>query len=339
MIACDWLRAIVLATIPLAALFDVLTFSQLMVSAALMAAASTFFDVADRSMLPSLVDRHQIVDANRGLTAGKTVAEASGFAASGWLVQLLTAPGAIVVDAATFVWSALTLRRIERVESRPPEEAGERAQIAREIVQGLGFVRRHAVLVPVAVSIFLLSVSIQIIGAVYLLYVNQELGFSPGVLGVIFAMGGLFSLLASLVAGRALTIFGVGPLLIGSVVLLALGQSLTALATGVTLFAVAAMLLQQAMDLPWSLYEITQVSTRQAMTPDAWLGRMNGSFHAVEFGGYLLGSVAGGWLGTEVGLRATILVGAVGILAAALPIVFSPVRTLRALPSSLEGSA
>jgi MFS family permease len=337
MIACDWIRAGLLLTIPLAAWLDQLTFVHLIAVAALLSVASTFFDIADRSMLPSLVGRDDLVEANRMLTAGSTVAEASGFAASGWLVQLFSAPGALLIDAATFVWSALTLRRIKRLEPvRDSEQVRE--HILRDTLGGLRFVRRNAVLVGLGGSLFLMSLSMQIVGTVYLLFVNQELGFSPGVLGLIFASGGLFSLFASLSAGRLMPRVGVGPLLIVSVLCVAAGQSLITVASAATAFAVGLMLLQQAMDFPWSIYEITQVSVRQSVTPDEWQGRMNGSFHMLEFGGYLLGALVGAWLGEELGLRATILAGAIGLAIAALPLALSPVRSMRKMPAIAEQS-
>jgi MFS family permease len=337
MIACDWIRAGLLLTIPFAAWLDRLTFAQLIAVAALLSVASTFFDIADRSMLPSLVGREDLVEANRMLTAGNTVAEASGFAASGWLVQLVSAPGALLIDAVTFVWSALTLRRIKRLEPvRDPEQAQE--HILRDTLEGLRFVRRNAVLVGLGGSLFLMSCSMQIVGTVYLLFVNQELGFNPGVLGLIFATGGLFSLFASLSAGRLMLKVGIGPLLVVSVLCVAAGQSLITVASAATAFAVGLMLLQQAMDFPWSIYEITQVSVRQSVTPDEWQGRMNGSFHMLEFGGYLLGALVGAWLGQALGLRATILAGAIGLAIAALPLALSPVRSMREMPAIVEQS-
>lgn len=332
MIASDWIRAGLLLTVPLATWLDQLTFAHLIAVAALLSVSATFFDIADRSMLPSLVGRDDLVDANRMLTAGNTVAEASGFAASGWLVQLFSAPGALLIDSATFVWSALTLRRIRRPEPAYDPEI-ERAHILRDTLEGLRFVRRNAVLVGLGGSLFLMSCSMQIVGTVYLLFVNQELGFNPGVLGLIFATGGLFSLFASLSAGRLMPRVGIGPLLIVSVLCVAAGQSLITLATAATALAVGLMLLQQAMDFPWSIYEITQVSMRQSVTPDEWQGRMNGSFHMLEFGGYLLGAILGAWLGEELGLRATILAGACGLAIAAVPLVLSPVRSMRGLPA------
>jgi len=333
MIAADWVRAAILLSIPLAAWLSTLTFTHLMIAAALLSVASTFFDIADRSMLPSLVGREDLADANRMLTAGNTVAETSGFAVSGWLIQLFTAPGALLIDAGTYVWSAITLRGIDR-EVEPTDSADQRDHLLREMLAGLRYVRRNAVLIGLASSIFLMSFSMQLVGTVYLLFVNKEVGVNPGALGLIFATGGIFSLIASLTGGRLITAIGIGPLLIASLLLVSAGQSLTALATSATLFAVVVMVMQQATDFPWTLYEIIQVTIRQSVTADEWQGRMNGSFHIIEFGGYLLGAIVGGWLGATFGLRETILVGSAGIAVAALPLLFSPIRNLRALPTA-----
>ena len=332
MIACDWFRVAVLVSIPLAALIEHLTLVHLAIAAGLLAIASTFFDIADRSMLPSLVGREDLGDANRMLTAGNTVSEATGFAASGWLVQLFSAPGALLIDAGTFVWSALTLQRIEKQEEQG-ERDRENEHIVREILEGFRYVRRNSTLVGLGSSLFLMSLSMQIVGTVYLLYVNQELGFEPGVLGLIFATGGLFSLVASISGGRLTRWLGIGPIMIGSLVLVGAGQSLIAFATGVTALTVGLMLVQQAMDLPWTLYEVTQVTVRQSVTADEWQGRMNGSFHLLELGGYLIGAILGGWIGDSYGLRTAIIAGAIGILTAAIPLLLSPVRSLRLLPA------
>lgn len=332
MIVCDVARAALLVTVPLAAWVDRLTLAHLVAVAALTSVASTFFEIADRSMLPSVVEREELADANRMLTAGNTIAETTGFAGSGWLVQLISAPGALLIDAATFVWSALVLRRVRASETVGARDEAE-PHFLREAIAGLGYVWRNPTLVALGASLVAMSLSMQIIGTVYLLYVNRELGFAPGALGLIFATGGLFSLGASLYGGRLLRRFGVGATLIGALLCVGAGQSLITLVASASVVAVLLMLLQQAMDFPWTIYEVTVVSARQTATADAWQGRTNGTFHVLEFGGYLLGAVAGAWLGSAIGLRATILAGAAGLALSALPLLLSPVRSLRELPS------
>jgi hypothetical protein len=332
MVACDWVRAAILVSVPIVAWLGHLTMLHLLIVAALMSVANTFFDIADRSMLPTVVRREELVDANRMLTAGSTAAEASGFAVSGWLVQFISAPGAILIDAGTFVWSALTLRGIRTIETgRIDEEEPE--HFLREALSGLRYVLGNPILVGLGGSLFIMSISTQIVGTVYLLYVNQALGFDPGPLGVIFATGGFFSLLASLTGGKVLRRLGVGPVLIGSLLIVGGGPMLIAAATTASLFAVVIMLFQQSMDYPWTMYEVTMVSVRQTATADAWQGRMNGSFHVLEFGGYLLGALAGAWLGSAFGLRAALVAGGCGMLLATLPLWLSPVRRLRELPA------
>lgn len=325
MIACDWLRLAILITLPLAVWLWRLSFAHLLAVAAAMSVATTFFDIADRAMLPALVGHADILEANLWLTGGSTVAEAGGFASAGWLVQAITAPGALLIDAGTFAWSALTLRRIEAVESSPIA-IEERTPIVADILEGIRLIHRSGSLSALAGSLTLLSLAIQIYGTVFLLYVNQEVGFSPGVLGLIFATGGFFSLLGTLVGGRAGARTGAAKLLVLSLLLTSIAQGSVALISTASVIAVALLVLQQAGDIGWTLYGVTSVSARQVATPDELQGRVNGSFHVLEFGGYLVGSILGGLLGSTIGLRATLAIGAAGIAVASLPILLGSIQ-------------
>lgn len=338
MIGADIFRAAMLLTVPVAAWLDALSFVHLLVVAAAMSVASTCFEVADRSMLPSVVGRNDLPEANRMLAAGTTVAETTGFGIAGWLVQVVSGPGALAVDAATFIWSAFILARIEGVEARPDWNGGG-GSIRREIVEGIRFIVGHGILRPLGRTVFIMSLAQNAIGAVFLLYVTTELGFEPGVLGMIFATGGLFSLAGSLLGGRMTARFGVGPLLIASLLLTGVGQGLPALATGATLLGALWLLASQGADIGWTLYGITEVTLRQEITPEPWQGRMNGSFHVLATGGSLVGALLGGLLGNTLGLRPTLLLGALGIAAAALPLLLSPIRTMRVAPPSSASSS
>ena len=155
------------------------------------------FDVAHVSYLPTLVDRRELLAANSRLQAAEAVTEGAAFAAGGWLVQLLTAPLALLVDAASFVASALFLGRIRRVED-PPEPAPR--DVVAEIAEGVRALRRSRLLLPLAAGAVLAAFSFQVVGVVYLLYVSRELGFAPGPLGLIFAVGAASSF--ELIRGR-----------------------------------------------------------------------------------------------------------------------------------------
>ncbi|HQY30133.1 MAG TPA: MFS transporter, partial [Thermomicrobiales bacterium] len=161
----------------------------------------------------------------------------------------------------------------------------------------------------------------------------KSLGFGPGVLGVVFAIGGLGSLLGASMATRVTIRFGAGPALIGSLVLMASAMGMITLAQTAGLLALVIMIGQQLGDAFWIYYESTGTSLRQVRTPDAMLGRINGTFENIQFAGLLLGAGLGAAIGEWVGLRATILTGSGLVLLAALVLLASPVRAVHHLGS------
>ncbi|HEU0116969.1 MAG TPA: MFS transporter, partial [Thermomicrobiales bacterium] len=227
MIAADLGRAVLLATIPAAAVAGVLSLPHLYLVAFATSALSVFFDVAYQAYLPSLVGRADLIEGNAKLTAAGAVAEAGAFSVGGALVQALTAPIAILVDAVSFLWSAFLIGRIAAPELAPREDSEGHGvgNLWREIGDGLRALRDDPALLALAGSSTLAQFTYGVGGAVYLLYVNQELGFSPGPLGVIFAVGGVSSLAGALAAGR-LTRFGIGALMIAALLLASVGQAL-----------------------------------------------------------------------------------------------------------------
>lgn len=332
LIATDLVRAAVVLSIPVASWLDLLTVWQLVAISALLSVCGTVFGVADNAFLPAVVARDEIAEANAKLAAGSSVAEFAGFSAGGALVQLLTPPVAMVVDAATFVWSAEAIRRVEAPEA-PPRAIEERTAIVREIGDGLRFVRRSGTLMGLAGSLLGMELATQVVGTVYMLYVNQVLGFSPGALGVLFAVGGIGSLVGSALAGPMTTRFGAGRALVLCLVFVSLGQTSIAFAREVSVIAVALLVVQQLTDAGWLYYEMTLTSLRQVVSPNEWAGRVNGTFSAVGFAGSLLGAGIGGLLGEAIGIRPTLVVGTLGIMVAAVPILLSPVRAVREVES------
>ncbi len=333
MIASDLVRAAILAAIPIAAWLGWLTIPRLIAAATVLSLGSLFFEIADRSMLPALVGRDELVDANRMITAGKTVSEAVGFAIGGWLVHLLSGPAALLIDAFSFVWSALILRKIETPEP-PPSGVEGREPIVVEIRAGLKLVNSVPLLRVLAASLVFASVGRQIIGVVFMIYVSRDLGFDAGVLGLIFATGGFFSLLGSVTSSRVTSMLGIGPVIgVAMLARFATDGAIT-LATGPTIVGALFLIVQQAGDYGATLFEMGEVSLRQAVTEDAWQGRMHGTFRVLEFGGYLLGALIGGALGSAVGARETIAIGASAYAIAALPLLFSHVRALHSTPET-----
>jgi MFS family permease len=334
LIAADLGRAGLLTIIPILAFLDLLRIEHLYVVAALASILTVFFDVAYQSYLPSLVRREELVEGNSKLAASASVAEFGAFGLGGWLVQWLTAPYALIVDAASFLWSAAFIWRIRRSEP-PPATTSARQPIVREIKEGLRFVFGNPILRALGSSTAVFAVSGQMFSAVFLFYVASDLGFKPGLLGVIFAIGGVASFLGAVTTSRITRRFGVGPALIAALPMIALGRMLVVIAADTSWLAVALLIAQQFVTDPfWTVYEISHVSLRQAVTPDRWQGRMNASLRSLDFGGMLIGGLLGGWLGDEIGARTTLLIASVATLLAAIPLLVPAVRNLKEAPAT-----
>ena len=200
--------------IPLAAFLAWLGLGQLYVIAALVSVLSVFFDVSYQSFLPSLVENDELVEANSKLSAAMSVAEASAFSSAGWLIQLLTAPVVMLVDALTFIASAGLVARIREPERQAePSPAESRPSIASDVMEGLRAVWWQPILRGMVVAGLAQNLAFGLVGTVVLLYVNQEVGFDPGILGMIFAVGGVSSFLGAMIAGR-LPRFGIGAVMV-----------------------------------------------------------------------------------------------------------------------------
>ncbi len=336
MIATDLGRAALLLTIPAGAIAGWLGLGQLLVVLALVSVLGVFFDVAYQSILPSLVARDELVEANSKLTAAMSVAESASFSAAGWLIQLFTAPFAILVDAVSFVASAAFVARIRGEDAASAADAAreQSPSIAADMAAGLRAVWNEPVLRGIAVAGVFQGLTGGIFGTLYLLYVNQVVGFDPGVLGLIFAVGGVSSFSGALLAGR-LSRFAVGAVMIVSLLLATLGEAFIPLATAANAIGVVFLVGQQIVgDAAYTVYDINQVSLRQAIAPDRLLGRVNASSRVAEFGAVLLGTVLAGYLGETIGLRTTLWLGVACSLLAAVALTASPVREVRVMPTS-----
>ncbi|MBA2597127.1 MAG: MFS transporter [Chloroflexia bacterium] len=338
MIATDLGRALLIVTIPLAAFLGLLGLGQLYAIAALVSVLSVFFDVAYQSYLPSLVKNEELVEANSKLSAAMSVAEASAFSSAGWLIQILTAPIAMMVDAVTFVASAGLVARIPDPEAGAETHASETApSIVSDVAEGLRAIWNDPILRGMVFAGLAQNCSFGLIGTVFLLYVNQEIGFDPGILGMIFAVGGVSSFLGAMIAGR-LSQFGVGSVMVASLLLASLGDAFVPLATAANIVGVIFLVAQQLVaDSALTVYDINQVSLRQAIAPAHVLGRVNASVRVTEFGAVLLGTVVAGYIGETFGLRQTLWLGVALSFAGAMILLFSPVRDVQRIPETVSG--
>jgi MFS family permease len=326
-------RAAILATVPLAAIGGWLTLPHLFVVAFLTAVLTTFFDSADNAYLPTIVPRHDLVRANGALAASGSAAESLAFGAGGFLVQVVTGPIAIGLNALTFLVSAALLGSIRATEAAPPTHE-EREPVLREIRVGLSLVARDPVLRSLAGATMALAALWGIFGAAWILFAIRELGLNAVTIGLIAGVGGASSFAGAIVASRAIRRFGLGNVVIASMLFAAAGNLLIPLApAGLVLVAVAFLVGQQTLgDGAVTVYDIAEVSVRQAIVPDRQLGRVNATFRVAMVLAQLVATVAAGVLAELFGLRAVLFLAPVGALVGAVILWFSPVRRMRELP-------
>ncbi len=335
LIAGDLVRAAALISIPIAFALNVLTIWQLYVVGFVNGCATVFFDVAYQSYLPSLVERDQIIDGNSKLETSRSAAQITGPGVAGVIIGAITAPFAILLDAISFVVSALFMFAIRRPEPAPRprlNEQGERPSMRSEITEGLRYVGGHQLLRSIAASTGTSNFFSNILFSILILYLVRELSFSPELLGLAFSLGSVGFLLGALIANRVATRFGVGPTIVGSALASGPAGLLIALAPPdiAAPFVAASVFLA---GLTGAVYNINQVSLRQAITPERMQGRMNATMRFIVWGTIPFGGILGAILGGVIGLHETIWVGAIGGIFSFLPVFFSPVRSLRTIPA------
>jgi MFS family permease len=333
MIAADLGRALLLGSIPIAAIAGVLTLAHLILVAFLAATLSTFFNSASKAYLPTIISRSRLIAANSAMSASASAAEFTGFALSGFLIQILTAPVAIALDALSFVVSALFLRSIQRTEPLRPAVA-DREPVLREIREGIRVVIRTPILRSLAAAHAANHILWGVFGATYLLFATHEIGLGPAAIGVIAALGGVGSLVGAAITGRLVRRFGVGRTMAVAVVVMSVGDAMIPLAPSGAVVIGAAFLIGQQLigDSAGTVFEVVERSVTQSIVDGRILGRVNATIEFVTTLLALVGSIAGGIVGEVLGLRAALVVGVLGGATAILFVWLSPVRSMHAIP-------
>jgi MFS family permease len=338
MIVGDLGRAAALATIPVVFALDGLTIWQLYIVGFVTGTLTVFFDVSNQSYLPSIVDRDQLVEGNSKLQISQSAAQIAGPGIAGFLIELVRAPFAILLDSASFVVSAFFVFLIRKPEPpvvHPADESGERRpSIFTEVRQGLAFVLRNAALRGISAGTATSNLFGSMAFAIFPLYALDQayLGLSPGQLGLVFAIGNIGSLLGAVFANRLAKWFGLGPTIIGSLFIGGFFGLFVAIAPpheAAIPFLIAGGIFGGVAQM---VYNINQVSYRQAICPPRMQGRMNATVRFLVWGTMPIGSVIGGILATIIGVHETIWIGAIlGFTPAIWPLI-SPIRRVRVMP-------
>ncbi|TMD23372.1 MAG: MFS transporter [Chloroflexi bacterium] len=334
MIVCDIGRGLALGSIPVAFLLNLLTLEQLYFVALLTGIFTVFFDVSYQSYLPALVDRPNLIEGNTKLEITRSTAQVAGPAVAGFLIQLIGGARAVAVDALSFFLSALALASIKKPEPEPrPSTASGTSGFIPEMREGIDVVFRNPILWRIAACTATTNLgSNMVFGAVFLVFAYRQLHLSAGVVGVVFALSSVGALAGAFLAGWVARTLGIGPTLGVTIIV----GGLALLATPLALVGAPAVILAttgfiEGLTIP--VYNISQVSLRQAITPDRVQGRMNATMRTIVWGTIPLGAFIGGILGTSIGLVQTIVLGGILSTLAASWIFLGPVIRLREQPA------
>ncbi|HEY8824664.1 MAG TPA: MFS transporter [Candidatus Limnocylindria bacterium] len=327
----DFIRAGLLVSIPVAYALGALRIEQLYVVMFLESCLGALFDAAYPAYVPTLIGRDRLVEGNSRLATSSSIAEIGGPGFAGALVQIVSAPFAILVDAVSFVVSAVSLLLIRAPEPPPPARETT-TRIVQEIAEGLRVVRRHAIVFPLAARSVPAHVFGAFYGVLYSIYLLRELHLDPFLLGIVISAGGVGSLVGSLFASRVVNALGIGRALVGTAIAASALGVLTPLAQGpVALAALMVFLPQLIGDGLQTIEGVAERSLIQGVIADRLLGRVNATLDVVSHGvGYPLGALLAAFLAEQIGVRGGIAIGWAGMALSLLFLVFSPVPGLRA---------
>ena len=334
MLWCDVARMALMASIPLAAVFWHVTLWQLYVVATAVGVLTVFFDVAYQSYLPVLIDRDQLVDGNGKLGTTQSIAQFAGPSLGGALVGLIGAAKTITADAVSYAVSTLSLALIRTPEPRAEDEPhAERVTFRAAMAEGLRFVVKHPILRNIVACTGSSNFFSSAMGAVEIVFLIRTLHATPTQVGLVFTLGSVGGLVGGMLAGRLSKWVGsarmiwLSQLISGPFgLLIAFSQprwGLLMFGFGYVAFWASAV-----------VYNVAQVSYRQAICPPELLGRMNASVRWIVWGTMPIGALFGGVLGTTIGLRPTLFVCVLGGWAAGLFVFFSPLRHMRDVPAT-----
>lgn len=333
MIVCDFGRAVALAVIPVSWYFGALSLTIMYAVAFVAGTFTAFFDIAYQAYLPVLVKRSELLDANSKLETSRASSQVAGPSIAGLAVSALGAPLAITGNFISFLGSAILLLRVKKKELVARTEACK--SVLGEIKEGLDVVLSSRMLRGIAGCTATGNLFWSMSYAILMLFMESTLELSAIWIGAVFAVGALGAVVGAVFSSRIVSALGLGRTIILSALLGGMPSMLIVLAYPSNALLVL-MPIWFATGVTGVIYNVNQVSLRQAITPDRLQGKMNATMRFIVWGVYPIGGIIGGLLGEAVGLRMTILIAGVGMLASVAWVVLSPVADVKVLPNGSE---
>lgn len=331
LIAADIVRAVAVATLPVAAWLTSITLVHVFAVAAIVGAATALFQITDNAYLPALVGREHVIQGNSALEATEAVAEVTGPGIAGILIQILGAPLAVLLDAASYLWSAIFLTRIDKVEQPIAKDAS--TSVARDIADGFRVSWNHPQVRPILLADAAMTFFGGFFFALYMLFCLDTLDLEPATIGLIIGVGGIGAFFGAWRAGAMAARFGWGKALIIAGFIGEAGQLLIPAAAGPYWLVLVLLVLHQLIaDGFDTMFRVQSVSLRQTVLPLSMLGRSNAAFQAIEGATLPVGAVCAGLLAELIGVREALWIGmSIGVLS---PLLLLPLRHLRGTPQA-----
>jgi Na+/melibiose symporter-like transporter len=289
------------------------------------------FDVSYPTLFVSVTARDRYVEGNSLISGSRSFALVGGPTVAGLLVQVFSAPVALLADAVSFLVSAGFLGRVRSAE--PPVEEAEGGRLRDRVITGLRFIGGNEIFRPSLTAVATLNFFNYAFGALFVLYAIRSLGIEAGTLGLVLGAGAVGAICGAVVAGRVGRRIGIGPAFLLGCVLFPAPLVLVPLAGGPDWLVLVMLFVAEFFSgLGVMILDINASSMMFALTPDRLRGRATGAFNFVNWGIRPLGSLAGGALGATLGVRPALWVTSVAAIAGSLWLLPSPVPRLRELP-------
>ncbi|MGQ0841891.1 MFS transporter [Actinokineospora sp.] len=332
MIAANLVRGVLIGLVPVFALLDVLTLPALFAITFGVGVCTVLFDVCWQSYVPVIVAPHHLVAANGRVTASWSAAESAGPGLGGLLVQVFTAPFALVVNAVSYLVSVVSLWSIKAPEV-VPERSGR--HVGKEMLDGLAFVVRQPYLRAIVMSGGMYNFFYVFVEALFIVYAVRVLEFDAGLIGLVMSLGAIGGVIGAGIASTLVKHLPFGPVYVVANLVGVCGPLLIPAATGATV-STAIMVTTGffIMRAGSAISNTASISLRQTVTPPALMGRMNAGMRTLMRGPETFGTLAGGFIGGFLGLRAGLWIAGIGTVLSVLPLTLSGIPRLRELPAT-----